>query len=218
LAKQFVVLGAGRFGSSVSTTLCNLGHDVLVVDKDEELIQQVSLKVTNAVQADSTSEKALKSLGIKDFDAVVLAIGTDVHASIMTAILLVELGANYIVAKAQTELHGRVLEKIGVNRIVFPERDMGQRIAHSLISPSIIDLIEVSDDYSLVEVTAPKEMIGKTLQDLNIRARYGISIIALRHHNVDQANISPQAEDIIEENDIIVAIGENKALKKMEWM
>ena len=218
MSKQILVIGAGRFGSSVAKTIYGLGHDVMVVDNDEALVQQISSEVTNAVKADAASEVCLKALDIKGFDAVVLAIGFDVQASIMAAILLIELGAKHIIAKAQTELHGKVLKKIGVNQVVFPERDTGQKLAHSLIAPTVIDLIELSDDYSVVEVMAPKEMVGKSLMELNIRARFGISIIALRRNNGSKTNISPVADDIIEIEDIIVAVGENKHLKKLKWI
>jgi trk system potassium uptake protein len=218
LKKSFLVVGAGRFGKSVARTLSVEGHDVMVVDKDEALIQQISSEVTDAVSADITSESCIKALGVRDFDAVVLAIGFDVQASIMAAILLIEKEAKYIVAKAQTDLHGKVLDKIGVNRVIYPERDMGHKIARSLIAPTIIDMIELSADYSVVEVKAPAEMVGKTLLELNLRARYGISVIALRRNNGGATNISPLAEDVVETDDIIVAIGENKSLQKLEWV
>ena len=215
--KQFLIIGAGRFGSSVAHTLYQRGHDVMVVDSDEALIQQISDSVTHAVQANAVNEGSLRALGIKDFDVVIVAIGHEIQASIMSCILLIELGARYVVAKAQTELHGKVLKKIGVNRVVFPERDMGQKLAHSLVAQNIIDLIELSDDYSVVEVTAPQEMINHTLQELNLRARYGVNIIALRSKD-GNTNISPAAEDKVSPGDVLVAVGENKALRKMGWV
>ncbi len=218
LKKSFLVIGAGRFGNSVAHHLSAAGHDVMVVDKDETLIQQISNQVTDAITADITSETSVDAIGVRDFDAVVLAIGFDVQASIMAAILLIEKEAKYIVAKAQTDLHGKVLEKIGVNRVVYPEQDMGQKIARSLIAPTIIDMIELSDEYSVVEVKAPADMIGKTLLELNLRARYGVSVIAFRRNKVGKTNISPIAEDVVEANDIIVAIGENKSLHKLDWV
>lgn len=218
MKKSFLVIGAGRFGKSVAHTFNELGHDVMLVDKNEALVQLMSNEVTNVLIADVTSESCLKSLGVRNFDAVVLAIGYDIQASIMAAILLVELGAKFVVSKAQTELHGKVLQKVGVNRVVYPERDMGHKLARSLIAPTIIDMIELSDDFSVVEVSAPKEMIGKSLLELNLRARYGISVIALRRNNGGKTLISPVAKDIIEENDVIVAIGENKNLNKLEWL
>lgn len=217
MAKQFLVIGAGRFGSSVAKTLYELGHDVMIVDNDETLIQQISDSVTHAVQANAVSETALHSIGIKDFDVVVVAIGHEMQSSIMACILLIEMGARYVVAKAQTELHGKVLKKIGVNRVVFPERDMGQKLAHSLIAHNIIDLIELSADYSVVEVKVPEEMVDRSMQELNLRARFGVNVIAIRGKE-GRTNIAPGAEDRLSAEDIIVAIGENKALRKMGWI
>src|SRR5690554_6801321 len=152
----------------------------MVVDIDQSLVQQISESVTHAVQADATSEAALSSLGIKDFDVIVVAIGHEIQSSIMTCILLIEMGARFVVARAQTELHGKVLSKIGVNRVVFPERDMGQKLAHSLSAFNIVDLIELSSNSNVVEVSAPEEMVGRSLKELNLRARFGINVIALR--------------------------------------
>jgi trk system potassium uptake protein TrkA len=215
--KQFLVIGAGRFGSSVACTLYKHGHDVMVVDTDELLVQQISNSVTHAVQANAVNEVSLRALGVKNFDVVVVAIGNDMQASIMVSILLIELGARYVVAKAQTELHGKVLKKIGVNRVVFPELDMGQKLAHSLVAHNIIDLIELSEDYSVVEVAAADEMVGQTLKDLNLRARFGVNIIALRSKSGD-TNISPAADDRVGAGDVLVAVGDNKSLKKMGWI
>lgn len=218
MKKSFLVIGAGRFGRSVARTLYEAGHDVMVVDKDETLIQQISNEVTDAIAADITAERCVKALGVRDFDAVVLAIGFDVQASIMAAILLIEKEAKYIVAKAQTDLHGKVLAKVGINRVIYPERDMGHKIARSIIAPTIIDMIELSKDYSVVEVKAPPEMVGKTLFELNLRARFGVNVIAFRRKNGGKTNISPVADDLVEADDIIVAIGENKDLHKLGWL
>jgi trk system potassium uptake protein TrkA len=217
VSKQYLVIGAGHFGSSVAATLCELGHDVMVADIDAALVQQMSGSVTRAVQADATSEAALNSLGIKDFDVIVVAIGQEIQSSIMICILLVEMGARYIVAKAQSDLHGKVLSKIGVNRVVFPERDMGQKLAHSLSAFNIVDLIELSSNSRVVEVAAPADMVGCSLQELNLRARFGINVIALRSKE-GKTNISPGAEDKINRDDLIVAVGDTKALKKMGWI
>ncbi|MBM4235601.1 MAG: TrkA family potassium uptake protein [Firmicutes bacterium] len=218
MRKQVMVIGVGRFGSSVALNLVELGHDVLVVDKNQDLIQQISTEVTNAVVANAASESGIQALGVNNFDAIVLAIGNDEQASILAAILLIEAGASYIVAKAQNDLHGKVLNKIGVHRVIYPERDMGHKIAHSLFASNIIDLIELSSDYSVVEVSAPQEMVGQTLKNLDLRARFGVSVIALRRNHGSKTNISPAADDRVMTGDIIVAIGENKALKKLEWI
>ena len=218
MGKQFLVIGAGRFGSTVAKTLYGMGHEVMVVDSDEERVQNINAEVTSVVQADTSSEKVVKALGINKFDAVILAISSDMHSSIMTAILLIEMEARYVVAKAQTELHGRVLKKIGVNQIVYPEQDMGRKLAHSIMAPSIVDLFELSDEYSVVEVKAPEDMVGKSLRELDLGARLGISIIAIRSSDGGKTNISPVAEDTFETDDLIIAIGKNTSLKKLEWI
>lgn len=210
--KSFAVIGAGRFGASVALSFVKIGHDVLVIDSDEKIIQELSDRVTHAVQADTTNEHVLKTLGITNFDAVVVAIGTSLQASILTCIILKELGTKYILAKAQTDLHGRVLEKIGVNRVVFPERDMGLRIARSLSSRNILDFIEFSPDYSVTELIAPQKMHGKTLGGLHLRAKHGVNVIAIR--SGEKINISPLADDVIKKDDLLIVIGENKVLEK----
>ncbi|MGI6307968.1 MAG: potassium channel family protein [Dethiobacteria bacterium] len=211
--KSFAVIGAGRFGASVALAFTKMGHDVLVIDSDEKKILELSDQVTHAVQADATNEQVLKTLGVTNFDAVVVGIGIDLQASILTSIILKELGAKYVLAKAQTNLHGKVLEKIGVNRVVFPERDMGLRIARSLSSMNILDFIDFSPDYSVTEFIAPKKMLGKTLGELHLRARHGVNVIAIR--SGEKINISPLADDVIEKDDLLIVIGENKALEKL---
>ena len=217
MSKRYLVIGAGRFGSSVAKTLFELGHEVVVVDKDVARVQQMSELVTKAVQADATSEGSLNALGMGGFDVAIVAIGGDIQASIMASILLIEAGARYIVANAQTEMHGKTLAKIGVNRIVFPQRDMGQKLAHSLSAFNIVDLVELSSGSNVVEVIAPAEMVGRTLEELKFRALYGINVIALRGKD-GTTNISPGAEDKIGEGDLIIAVGEYKALRKLGWV
>jgi len=161
--KQFIVLGLGRFGSAVATTLVELGHEVLGVDNDEEIVNTLKDKITQAVQADITEEKVLKELGAKNFDAAIVSIGTDLEASILVAMMLKEMGLKYIIAKAQNNLHAKVLKKIGVDKVVFPERDMGARIARRLITPNIKDYIELEPDYNIMEIKASPEFVDKSL-------------------------------------------------------
>ena len=212
--KQFVVIGLGRFGSSVAKTLYELGNDVLAIDADEEVIQEIADSVTHAVQADSTDENTLKALGISNFDVAVVTIGSNVQTSIMTALLIKELGVKNILAKAHNELHAKVLQKIGVDKVIFPERDMGVRVAHNLVATSILDYIELSPDYSIAEIISSSDWVGKSLKELNMRAKYGISIMALKRDN--EINVSPLAEDIIQEGDVIVAIGGTEELNELE--
>jgi trk system potassium uptake protein TrkA len=212
--KQFLVIGCGRFGTSVAKTLYGLGYDVLAIDADEDVVQEVSDFVTHAVQANATDEASLKSLGARNFDVAVITIGSDIQASILITLILKELGIKYIVAKAQNELHAKVLYKIGADRIVFPERDMGVRVAHNLVSSNILDYIELAPDYSIVEIAALKDWAGKSLNGLDIRARYGINVMAIKHGA--EINIAPKATDIIKKDDVLVVIGHNDDIQKLE--
>ncbi|WMJ81111.1 TrkA family potassium uptake protein [Clostridium sp. MB40-C1] len=212
--RQFVVIGLGRFGSSIAKTLYSLGNDVLAIDADEDIVQGIADSVTHAVQADTTDENSLRTLGISNFDVAVVTIGSNVQASIMTALLVRELGVNYIVAKAHNELHAKVLKKIGVERVIFPERDMGVRVAHNLVSSNILDYIELSSSYSIAEIAAPEEWYGKTLKDVDMRAEYGINVMAIKKN--DEVNIAPLADDVIQPGDIVVAIGGVEELNDLE--
>jgi trk system potassium uptake protein len=214
--KQYVVIGLGRFGSSVAKTLYALDNDVLVIDQDEDAVQDISDSVTHAVQMDATDESALRSLGIRNFDVAVITIGSDIQSSVMVTLLVKELGVKYIIAKAHNDLHAKVLYKIGADRVVLPEKDMGVRVAHNLISSSILDYIELSPDYSMAEIICPEEWEGKSLRELNMRANYGINVMAIKREN--DVNISPVADDIIEPGDILVAIGGSDDLSKLEHM
>jgi trk system potassium uptake protein TrkA len=212
--KQFAVIGIGRFGASVATTLYEMGHDVLAIDSTEGKIEGIVDRVTHAVVADSTSETAMKSLGITNFDVVIVSIGQDIQASILTTLVLKELGVNYIVAKARTALHGKVLQKIGADRIVFPERDMGIRVANNLVATNVLDFIELSPDYSIVEIIAPEDMLGKSLGELNMRAKFGVNVMAIRTAD-KKINVSPAATDRLRAGDILIVVGENEKIQKM---
>ncbi|WZL74502.1 TrkA family potassium uptake protein [Clostridiaceae bacterium 35-E11] len=212
--KQFVVIGCGRFGSSVARTLYGLGFDVLAIDRNEDVIQEIADTVTHAVQADATDENSIKSLGMRNFDVAVITIGSNIQSSIMATLIVKELGVKYVVAKAQNELHAKVLYKIGADRIVFPERDMGVRVAHNLVSSNILDYIELAPDYSIVEISALREWEGKNLTELNMRAKYGINVMAIKHGT--EINISPSASDVIRKDDVLVVIGHNEDLQKLE--
>lgn len=212
--KLFAVIGLGRFGTSVAMTLQTLGHEVLAIDSDEDRVQKLSDQVTHVVQADTTDENALHALGLRNFDAVVVAIGADVQANVATTLLLKELGIPYIIAKARNALHGKMLEKIGADRVVYPERDMGQRVAHSLISSNVLDYIELSPDLSLVEVTVPGAFIGRTLQQANMRALYGVNVVAIKRF--EKLIVPPQPDELIQESDIMIVIGSTEGLQQLE--
>ncbi len=211
--KQFIVLGLGRFGSAVATTLVELGYEVLGVDSDPERVNALKNKITEAVQADISEERTLTELGAKNFDAAIVGVGSDLESSILATIMLKEMGIKYIIAKAQNALHRKVLEKIGVDKVVFPERDMGIRIARSLITPNIKDYIELEPDYSVIEIEALPDFVDKTLSELDLRNKYGINILAIKRDN--SFNISPQAKDIIKKGDFLIIIGETKKITKL---
>ena len=214
MKKQFIVIGLGRFGCSLATALASAGNDVLAVDTSEALVEDMAPFVTHAVQADATDEKALTALGVKNFDVAVVAIGGDVQSSIMVTMLLKEQGVPKVVVKAQSDLHAKVLERIGADRIVFPERDMGNKVALNLTSDNIIDFIEVSPDYSLMEVDTIDNWLGKTLIELNFRQLYQVNIIAIKKEN-GKINVNPSATDPIEKDDVLMVIGSNEHIKKL---
>lgn len=214
--KQFVVIGLGRFGSSVAKTLYELGCDVLAIDNDEDLIQDISDEVTHAVQMDATEESALRTLGLRNFDVAVVTIGTNIQSSIMVTLLMKEMGVKYIIAKANNDLHAKVLKKIGADRVVLPEKDMGIRVANNLVSTSILDYIELSPEYNIMEIEVLKEWDNKKLRDLKLRGKYGLNVMAIKRG--EDINLSPSADDYIKMGDIIVAIGLNSGIGNIEGM
>jgi len=213
--RQFLVVGLGRFGSSLARTLYNLGYDVLGIDRDEEIIQNIANDITHAVQADATDENTLKALGVRNFDVAIVSIGDDIQSSILITIMLKEMGIKYVVAKAQSQLHGKVLYKVGADRVVFPERDMGVRVAHNLISSNILDYIELSPDYSIVEIASVPEWYNKSLGQLDMRRKYGLNVMAIKRDN-NNVIISPHAEVVILKDDILVVVGHKEDIEKLE--
>lgn len=208
--KSYVVIGLGKFGERVAQQLCALGNEVLAIDTDADLVQQVSGYVTNAAVADAQDKDILMALGVKECDCAVVAIGDSLAASVMTTMNLQELGIPKIVCKAKDDAHRRVLEKLGADRVVIPEKEVADRLAHSLASTNVLEFIELSTDYGIVEVPAPQKWVGKNLRELNIRAKMGVNIIAIRtSHGV---KISPPAEHVIDSHDVLVILGDYDAL------
>ncbi len=210
---DFVVFGLGKFGRSVAQTLAENGRDVLAIDISEEVIQEIADTVTHAVQADVTDGDALNALGVRNFDVAVVAISNNLQASIMSTILVKELGVPFIIAKASNDIHKRVLEKVGADKVIFPEREIGIRIANNLISENFVDYIELSEDYSIVEVEVIEEWVGKTLKQINMRANYGINVMAIRKG--ESISITPGPDMELSENDVLVVIGSNQDLRKI---
>lgn len=212
--RQFAVLGLGLFGQSVAMELYEGGADVLAVDRNPHLVDAIQGKVTHAVQADVTDADALRQLGLADFDVAIVTIGTDLKASSVVTMLLKDLGVPTVVAKAQDEMHGRMLKKLGADRIIYAERDMGRRIAHSLLSGNILDYIEVSDDFAIVEISPLASWINRSLSDLNLRRKPGINVIAIRSDGVIRVSLEPGT--VIRQGDRLLVVGEQAALKRLE--
>jgi trk system potassium uptake protein TrkA len=220
--KQFGVIGLGRFGSAMAMTLTELGHDVIGVDGGEARVQQLADVITHALQIDATDEKALRAAGIQDVDVAVVSIGENIESSLLVVMQLRELGIETIVAKAVTALHGRILEKLGVSRVIFPEREMAIRIAHSLVMPNVIDYIELSRDFSIVEVPAPEAFVGRTLKQLELRPRLGLTLIAIKRQADGGAgvvtNIAPAADETIRHGDVLALLGSNERLNQLDQL
>lgn len=212
--KSFAVIGLGLFGSWCARQLCSLGGEVLAIDRNPELVQQISGDVTSAVVADAQDKSVLKALGVEDCSCAVVAIGDDLAASVLVTMNLKELGVSYIVCKAHDETHRRVLEKLGADKVVIPEKEVAERLAHSLISPNVLEYIELSSDYGIVEVPAPRKWAGKSIKELNVRAKLGVNIIAVERNN--QVSVSPAADYVIGKDDILVVLGAYDALEVVQ--
>ena len=208
--KQIIVIGCGRFGSSVAKTLTKLGHDVMVVDQNADIVKEISEFVAHAVQMDALDEASFRTLGIRNFDVAVVAIGSDLEASIMGTLIAKEAGVPTVIAKAMSEIHGKLLTKIGADKIIYPERDMGMRVAFGLVTPNILDVIEFSHDYSIIETVALEEWENKSLKELNLS---DMTIIAIK--TGEKINIVPSSDAIIKKDDVIVLLGSNDNLKKL---
>ena len=212
--KTYVVIGLGLFGQAIARQLCTLGAEVLAMDVRSDLVQQVANDVTYAVVGDAQDKEVLRSLGVRDMDCAVIAIGDDLAASVLITMNLQELGVPYIVSKAHDETHRRVLEKLGVNRVVIPEQENAQRLGRSLHSHNVLEYIELSEDYGILEVPAPKAWVGQTLKGLNVRAKHSVNIIAIE--NDKSVNVSPPADYEIREKDILVVLGDNGSLEAVQ--
>ncbi len=213
MKKQFIVIGLGRFGYSVVKTLVDANADVLAIDIDEEKVDDVSEFATHAVAVDATDENALKALGIRNFDVAIVSVG-DMQSSVLITLICKELGVKYVLVKAKDELHAKVLFKIGADKIVFPERDTGIRVANNLLASSIIDFIEIFKNYGMLEISVPSDWVGKSLLELNIRKNFNVNIIAIKHG--EDINVNPSADDRLMEGDVIIVIGSDEDMNKIK--
>ncbi|TFJ94506.1 potassium channel family protein [Lentibacillus salicampi] len=214
MKRDYAVIGLGRFGGSICKELSSEGMQVLAIDADEDKINEYKNIASHAVIADSTDEATLKDLGIKNIDHVIVAIGDNIQASILTTVVLTDLGVQSITVKAQNDYHEKILNRIGAHQVVHPERDMGIRIAHNIISNNILDYLELSDDHSIVEVKAGAKMGGNSLVQLDIRAEYGCNVVAIKREG--DINVSPAADEVIKEEDILIVIGADKDISRFE--
>lgn len=205
MKKEFVVIGLGRFGGSIVRELIHQGAQVMAIDKSSERVDEFASIATQAIAADTTDESVVKSLGIRNFEHVIVAIGENIQASILTTLILKDLGVEKITVKAQNDYHEKVLRKIGADFVVHPERDMGIRIANNMLSNTVLDYLELSDEHSIMEIKANDAIAGHSIMDLDIRAQYGINIVGIKRGN--DIIVSPQASEKILLGDIMLVIG-----------
>lgn len=210
--KSVIVLGLGRFGGNVAKTLYELDYEVLGVDNNERIVNEFSRYITHSIQADITDEDFLKSIDIEKFDAAVVAVGSSIQVSVMVTVLLKELGAKFVLVKTQDDFEEKILYKLGADKVIMPEKDMGIKVARNLATDNFYEMIEISPDYSIISAPAPSSWIGKTLGNLGVRSRHGINILAVKGGN--RANIIPDADTVIENDSIITVMGMNSDLKR----
>ena len=212
--KSYIVIGLGRFGSQVARELCKLGCEVLAMDVNNELVSQVGNDVTHAVTGDGQDKEVLRALGVREFDCGIVAIGDDLAASVLVTMNLKELGVPQVICKASDETHRRVLQKLGADRVIIPEQEHACRLARSLSSLNVLDYIELSEEYGIIDIPAPAAWNGKSLKELNVRAKLGVNILAIRR--AGKINVSPSAEFAVLTGDVLVVLGDNTALKKVQ--
>ncbi len=212
--KRFAVIGLGRFGASVAKTLSDTGQYVLAVDHDADRVDSLSTVLPHIVRADTTDAAALSSLRIGEYDVVVVAIGDDVEASVITCLNCRDLGTKMLIAKAQDDAHGRVLERLGVDRVVYPQRDMGNRVAHNIAAGGIIDFVRLSEKYGMADLDAPQQFWGHTLQQLNLPTRFGLNVVTIKRGK--RVIVSPGPAERIEQGDVIVVIGDADGVNRLQ--
>ena len=217
MKKQVVVIGLGRFGSSVANSLYNLGHDVLAMDRDEAKVQAIMGMATHALAGDATNEQVFRELGIPDYDVAIVAIGADIVSSVMASVLLKTMGVPYIVARAHDELHGNTLERIGVDRVVNAEAEMGVRLAHGLFNPNVQEYLELMPNFGISKIKVPSRFVDMSLKELGFsspRDKYGLAVLAIRRGK--DITLNPDGEDRINQGDLLVLAGRDDLLDSLE--
>lgn len=215
--RQYAVLGLGVFGSTVATTLSQYDCEVIAIDKDESCVERIADEVTKAVVADTTDIEQLRALGIEDIDVAIVAIGTHLEESVLTTMNVKDLGVPYVISKAKNKQFSKILEKVGANRVIRAEKDMGVRVAKSLLRKNIVDLVELDEDHSLIEIKAPVDWIGKSVQDLNVRQAYHMNVIGVKDSE-DNMSLSIGADYIVKYGDRFLVIGKTRELEKFDYL
>jgi trk system potassium uptake protein TrkA len=210
--KQFLVIGAGRFGSALATTLYQLGHEVVVVDSDEQVVEEMMAKVTHAIIADATDESALRKLGVSNFDAVIVAIGEDLESNILATVGAKSVGARQVISKAKNEVAARILSRVGADLVIRPEHDMGVRLARQISAPDVVDTLKLGDNHGVMEVEVHTALVG-SLGELRLPNRFGVQVITVNRNN--QLFVSPAADFHLQTGDKVLIIGENRAIDKL---
>ena len=213
--KTFVVIGLGRFGTAVATELSSLGHEVLALDDSEENVEKVADKVTHAVTGDARDPAVLRALGVRNYDCAIVAVGVDIGTSALVTLNLKELGVRRVICKAQSHVHRKVLEKIGADRVVFPEHEMGVKLAQGLSSSNVLNFIELSDDFGIVELEIPKSWQHRSIRDLDVRAKHHVNIIAVRKGSTGTLEVAPGGDYVLESKDAVVTLGRNEDINRL---
>jgi trk system potassium uptake protein TrkA len=214
MKRQVLIIGLGRFGISLATTLFSMGHDVLAVDEDEKKVQNISSRITHAVQADATDEAVLRELGVSNFDVAIVTIGEAIQNSVLCTILLKKLGVPYVIARAENDLHGTILDKIGADKVVYPEREMGIRVAHSLILTDVQDYIPVAPSYGVSKLAISSYFIGKSLSDIGLGrgGRWGLAVLLIQRGK--EVIVTPDRAEIVRQGDVLIAAGSDERLEQ----
>jgi trk system potassium uptake protein len=211
--EQVVVIGLGRFGTSVALELERLGHEVLAIDRSEDRVNEISSDVTHALELDAADEDALRSAGAPDFNTAIVAISSDAEPSIFATMVLKRLGVRNVIAKAGSQLHGEILARVGADRVVFPERETGLRLAHSFNVPNVIDYLDVAPGFGIEKIRPPKSFVGRTLGELDLKGRLGLTPVALRRGK--QVIVNPTRDERVTEGDELILIGRDDKLDQL---
>lgn len=214
--KTFVVIGLGRFGMALATELSALGNEVLAIDESEELVQKIADQVTYAVAGDARDPAVLRTLGVRNYDCAIVAVGADVGTSVLITLNLKEMGMARVICKAQSHVHTKVLEKIGADRVLFPEYEMGVKLAQNLSSVNVLNFIELSQDFGIVETSIPKAWVGHSIKELDVRARYSVNIIAIRRGAQGALNIAPGPDYLLDSGDVVVTLGRTEDINHLQ--